>query len=140
MSLWYEKQQLGSEKGATLVEVLAALAMLGVLTTMVLAIFAPTGIWIGKARNETTAANYASALLEDLRDQRSLLQSADSISPEGLGLVQPYKPAHPAGINARIDMELMTGYSGLYKVEVDVSWNEGTELREVKMATLIRKV
>lgn len=128
------------EKGTALLEVLAALAMLAVLTTTVLAVFTPTGLWISKARNETTAANYAAAILEDLRDQRSRLQAADSISPEDLGLTQLYKPDFPAGINARISMEIMTGFSRLYKVEVLVDWNEGTELREVKMATLMRKV
>lgn len=127
------------EQGAALLEVLAALAMLAVLTTMVWAVFTPTGLWISKARNETTAANYAAAILEDLRDQRSRLQAADSISPVDLGLTQPYKPDFPAGINARISIELMTGLSRLYKVEVLVGWNEGTKLREVKMATLMRK-
>lgn len=128
------------EKGTTLLEVLAALAMLAVLATTVLAVFTPTGLWISKARNETTAANYAAAILEDLRDQRSRLQPADGISPEDLGLTQPYKPDFPAGINARISVEQIAGYSRLYKVEVWVNWNEGTELREVKMATLMRKV
>lgn len=128
------------EQGTTLLEVLVALAMLAVLTTTVLAIFSPTALWISKARNETTAANYAAALLEDLRDKRSLLQAVNDIAPEDLGLAQPYKPALPAGINARIDMEVMAGYGGLYKVEVSVNWSEGSEQREVKMTTLMRRV
>ena len=128
------------EQGTTLLEVLAALAILAVLTTAVLAIFMPTGLWISKARNETTAANYTAAVLEDLRDQRSRLQIANGISPEDLGLDQQYKPDFPGGINACVNIELMAGFSGLYKVEVLVGWNEGTEQRMITMATLMRKV
>lgn len=134
------QSEQNQEKGATLLEVLAALAILAILTTAMLAVFIPTGLWISKAGNETSAANYAAAILEDLRDQRSRLQTANSILPENLGLVQQYKPGFPVGINARISMEPMAGYSKLYKVEVLVNWNEGTELCKITMATLMRKV
>ncbi len=134
------QSEQNQEKGATLLEVLAALAILAILTTAVLAVFIPTGLWISKAGNETSAANYAAAILEDLRDQRSRLQTANSISPENLGLVQQYKPGFPVGINAHISMEPMASYSKLYKVEVLVRWNEGTELCKITMATLMRKV
>lgn len=127
------------EKGSTLLEVLLALIMLSVLTTTVLAIFSPTGLWICKARNETTVSNYAFALLEDLRDQRSLLHEANGISPEDLGLNQQYKPGVPAGITTRISMEVMSGFSQLYKVNISLGWSEGNQIREVNMATLIRK-
>lgn len=142
MSLMQKDMQLvrEQEKGSALLEVLAALAMLAILTTTVLAIFTSTGLWISKAGNETAAANYAASILEDLRDQRGQLQAAEHMVPEDLGLDQQYKPGFPAGINAHISMEPMAGYSRLYKVEVLVNWNEGTELCEIKMATLIRKV
>ncbi|MEN6326265.1 MAG: type II secretion system protein [Syntrophomonas sp.] len=134
------KSERNLEKGTTLLEVLVALVILAVLTTAVLAIFMPTGLWISKARNETTAANYAAAILEDLRDQRSRLQTGNSISPEDLGLDQQYKPDFPVGINASISMESMASYSKLYKVQVLVKWKEGIELRKITMATLMRKV
>ncbi|MDD3023813.1 MAG: hypothetical protein PHE26_07945 [Syntrophomonadaceae bacterium] len=138
--LFYDGQIVNErERGTSLLEVLAALAMLALLTTTVLAVFLPAGLWIKRAREETTAANYAAAILEELRDNRSLLQPVKEISPEDLGLSEQYRPDIPHGIEAHITTELINGYSQLYKADVLVMWKEGNQLCKLNMATVIRK-
>lgn len=127
------------QEGMTLLEVLLSLALLALLATCVLAIFTPPAFWIKEARDETTAVNYAAAILEELRDKRDNIRIGNILSPQALNLSQAYKPAQPADINAHLNIGLKSGYTNLYEVTVTVSWTEGSTPREIKVNTLMRK-
>lgn len=120
-------------------EVLLSLALLALLTTSVMAVFTPPALWIKQAGNETAASNYADAIIEELRDERSKIQGTGNFLPEELNLSPEYKPERPADLEARIDIELMNGYGSLYKVKVSVNWMEGTALRDLSLVTAMRK-
>lgn len=133
------KTILNLQEGMTLLEVLLSLALLALLTTSVMSIFAPPVLWISQARNETTAANYAQAIIEELRGERHKLEAVSNISQEELNLNQDYKPRQPADINARLTIEPMNGINNLYKVDVTVNWTEGTTPRKINILTAMRK-
>jgi len=129
-----------NNKGMTLIEVLAALVLLALLSTSMLTIFVPPAKWVSQARNQTTAVNYANALLENLRADRSRINTtaatgvaADVLWPVGDQL----HLASPANMQATI---VMTPWQEIpswpnenrYDVVVTVSWDGGNErLRSV---------
>lgn len=133
------KRAINLQEGMTLLEVLLSLALLALLATSVMSIFTPPALWIIQARNETTAGNYAGAIIEELRDERDKIEVVSDVSPEELNLNQDYKPTQPADINAHLTIEPMDGFSNLYKVAVAVNWMEGTIPREINLLTVMRK-
>ncbi|MEA1962037.1 MAG: type II secretion system protein [Bacillota bacterium] len=62
-----KKLYLTNQKGFTLLEVLASLVLLGILSTSIVAIFIPAANWVQQARQQTTATNFAATVLENLR-------------------------------------------------------------------------
>ncbi len=115
-----------NNKGMTLIEVLAALVLLALLSTSMISIFVPPAKWVSQARTQTTAVNYANALLENLRADRSRIDnfpagvSADALWP----VSDPLYIESPANVQATIVMT-PGGDGNLY--DVVVSWNNGKE-------------
>ncbi|MGI5921026.1 MAG: type IV pilus modification PilV family protein [Syntrophomonadaceae bacterium] len=61
---------LGANKkqaGFTLIEVLAALVILALLTTSIMTMFSVSELWIGRAGKQTIASDYAISIIEVIR-------------------------------------------------------------------------
>jgi prepilin-type N-terminal cleavage/methylation domain-containing protein len=127
-------------QGMTLIEVLAALILLSILAVTLVGIFTPTASWIYGARKETTACNYAAAVLEDLRSNRAVLASGVTRqTPSSLSLDETeYKPADCPTMQAYISMSSRTESTAIFDIAVTVEWTEGSQTRSMKLMTIMR--
>jgi len=124
------------EEGLTLVEVLLSLVMLSLITSGLIGVFVPTTMWVTRARNETTAANYAYAILENLRSDRETVTSFTSgESADDLWGDHEYKPAEPGSISSSIVKSPLGG--DLFEITVTVSWNQGEQSHDITMISII---
>jgi len=134
----YFKDSIYNEQGLTLIEVLASLVLLSLLTVSILGIFTSTAKWVAKARQETTASNYASAVLEDLRLQRQIINNDN----EGL-LAEELLPGYGypwEGMDARITtMEDLNPLHNLYNITVTIFRSGDTQSPILQMSTIMRK-
>jgi hypothetical protein len=104
------------------------------LAGSILTIFSTTAVWAAKARDESMAAGYAFAILENLRADRDKLDGV--IDPDEL------MTEKPACMEAKIIKESgVDGFPNLYKVVVTVSRTGDTPGTPplLRMGTLIRK-
>ncbi|MEA1960274.1 MAG: prepilin-type N-terminal cleavage/methylation domain-containing protein [Bacillota bacterium] len=72
-------------EGFTLIEVLASLVLLSLLSVVLLGNFTASGIWIADAGKKTSARDYASSIIEMIRmhsSELSLLQLTDESAYE----------------------------------------------------------
>lgn len=127
------------EFGLTLIEVLASLVLLSLMSVSILAIFTPASSWISKARRETTASNYASSILEDLRSDRSKIDNNNAgKTAQDLFPAYGYPWAGMTDSITRLERQ-NPPYNNLYDITVTVSWLEGTETRSLQISTMIKK-
>lgn len=141
------KVKNSNEQGVTLIEVLAALVLLLILSTTIIAVFTPASLWIQQARNETTASNYARAVLEDLRSDRAQIKlgNSDKYADE-IWSPHSYQPPEPPDMRAKLDIRTASqagidpesDLANLYAVTVKVIWNNDED--ELIMQTVIRGV
>lgn len=128
----------GSQSGLTLIEVLAALLLLSLVSLSIPAIFGPAAQWISKARLETTAVNYAASILDELRSERGKINEFNNgKTAEELDLVceSPYP-----GMTGQItQMQPQASLPNLYDVRVTVSWSQGGQTHNLQLSTVIRK-
>ncbi|PKM78582.1 MAG: hypothetical protein CVU90_00875 [Firmicutes bacterium HGW-Firmicutes-15] len=135
---WHIKW-INNETGLTLIEVLASLVLLSLMIVSILAGFTPAASWISKARRETTASNYATAILEDLRSDRSKIDNSNA-GKTAQDLFPSY--GYPwAGMKDKVTrLERQNApFNNLYDITVTISWLEGNETRSLKMSTMIKK-
>jgi type II secretory pathway pseudopilin PulG len=136
--------KINNNEGQTLIEVLLGLLLLTLLCISSMSIFPSTALWINKARYETTAANYASAVLENLRansdDPTIFTEEAENVSPADLGLDEDeYKPGD-VNMTASIDISFFSDAQDPRRnVTVTVNWTEGANSRKVALNSIIRK-
>ncbi len=115
--LWFNKSSLDDEKGLTLVEVLASLVLLCLITTSVLAIFTPASAWVAQARSQTDACNYARGILDTMRSNRSLV-TARTFDGKDIWPDTPYTSmdaivqVSPAELNGLFYVAVRVDYNG----------------------------
>lgn len=68
---------LKNQKGLTLVEIMAALVILSLLTVTLLSLFTASGSWINSAGQRTRASNYAASIIECIRADSAELVNID---------------------------------------------------------------
>ena len=129
-----------NDQGMTLIEVLAALILLSIFAVTLLGIFAPAANWINMARKETTASNYASAVLEDLRSNRgALLSDVTYQTPSALLLNETeYKPSECPTMQAYITIRSLKELTSIINITVTVEWMEGGQTHSLELMTLMR--
>jgi len=132
----YEDKGIYNEKGLTLIEVLVSLVLLSLLTVSILGIFTPTARWIAIARQETTASNYASAVLEDLREERNYIDNKDDVPVEEFLSDHNYPSQE---MDAYITMKKISSFENLYNITVTVNRSGDTESHILQMSTIMRK-
>jgi type II secretory pathway pseudopilin PulG len=130
---------INNATGLTLIEVLASLALLSLMTVSILAAFTPAASWINKARRETTASNYATSILESLRSDRSKIDNSNE--GKTAHYVFPDYGYPWAGMSDEITrLERQNSpYNNLYDITVTVSWLEGSKTRSIKISTIVKK-
>jgi len=130
------------DRGITLIEVLATLIMLCILTVTMLGIFISTANWVNRARKDTTACNYGAAVLEDLRSNRTALVSGVTRQiPSAVFLDETnYRPTDSPTMQAYISMSSRTESASIFDITVTVEWKEGTQTRSLTMMTIMRKM
>jgi type II secretory pathway pseudopilin PulG len=136
------KRFINDERGMSIIEVLATLILLCIVTITMLGTFAPTASWINTARKETTASNYAAAVLEDMRSNRSVLASGVTRqTPSALSLDETeYKPSDSPTMQAYITMSSRSESSLIFNITVTVEWIEGAQTRSLKLMTIMRNM
>lgn len=128
-----------NETGLTLIEVLASLVLLSLITVGITAIFTPAASWISKARWETAASNYAVAVLEELRSDRSKIVEGNSgKTAQELFPASGYPWAGMSDTITRLEHQ-DPPYNNLYDITVTITWREGTRPRSLQISTIIRK-
>lgn len=126
---------LYNEKGLTLLEVLATLVLLSLLTVSSMSIFNPTFNWIIKSGHRTAANCYAASVLEDLRVNRDKITIVSNVAVSQLGFRQEYKARE---MNAEISMFARDEIEDLFDVIVTVTWVEGSKECSLHLNTILR--
>lgn len=67
---------INEEKAMTLLEVMAALVILSLLTVTLLSLFSTSGVWLAGANKQTRASEYAAAIIEVARAYANDINSA----------------------------------------------------------------
>ena len=117
-----------AKHGFSLLEMLVALAIVGVSISLLYRVSGGSLRAIGQIETQQRAA----VLLD------SLLSSKDAVSPEGWNA-----DGESAGFSWRVRSELMTSVGGdegqtrLHKVWIAVLWREGDRLRELQAVTAL---
>lgn len=126
------------ETGQSLIEVLAAMALLLLLAATLMAVYSPVSTWMQNSWQETAGSNYAVAITECLRSQRDLLDDANSgSSAEELGL-----PCSSPGSGWESQITIINpplDNPRIYRVGITVSWDHYGMGRSVHFDTLIRQ-
>jgi prepilin-type N-terminal cleavage/methylation domain-containing protein len=156
---------LNEEKALTLLEVMAALVILSLLSVTLLSLFTTSGLWLAGASRQTIAGEYATAIIEAVRAY------ANDVNPATLPLhwedtnltdenfvfqVGPDNPASPqVAVKAPADMKAVveitlfddstfygagferTIENNLLQVTVIITWNEGGHSRQQELATIV---
>jgi len=135
MPYYNKNEKFHNEKGLTLIEVLASLVLLSILTVSILGVFTSTARWIAKGRQETTASHYASAVLEDLRAERNYIDNQDDVLAEELLSGQDY----PDEMDAHITMDDLSSLHNLYNITVTIYRAGDNQSPILQMSTIMRK-
>lgn len=128
-------QRSGRNKGFTLIEVVVALAILGVALTVIIELFSG-GLRLARASMEyTNAVNYARTKLEEIAVRPSL----DEGTQEGESNDKTFR--WQVGVK-KIDLlsiDKSMDYKppvGLYQVKIDVFWKSGSKERSTSIESL----
>ncbi|MDD4802183.1 MAG: hypothetical protein PHF24_04490 [Syntrophomonas sp.] len=128
-----------NERGLALLEVLAAMVLISLLTICIMSSFCSSANWVSKARHESAASSYAASILENLRAERSKInnsnagQTAQELLP---GCGYPWM-----GMTDKINrmQSRPAPYNHLYDITVTVYWREGVNMESRQLSTIIRK-
>lgn len=121
-----------------MIEVLAALIILCLLTMTVLTVFVPAAVWTVNARMETQASHYAAQILENAR-----CRTANLDNPDVIGQHTVAQFGQLLGLTLELPDEKMQAnvivepYETLYRITVIVKWNEGSAARS--LTTMVRR-
>lgn len=127
------------EHGLTLIEVLAVLVLVALLTSTVVVVYIPANMWLQQARFETAAIFYARSILENLRADKDKVNAGNQgKSADEIWADHKYKPAQLSDLTSTIDIEKRPGeLSHLFNVSVTVNWTEGVKSRSLVLKTVI---
>lgn len=126
------------DKGSSLVEILLALMITGLLSTAILAMMSSMAQWIYDAKQNSIATWYGAMVIASLRDNRQLLDEAlAGRTVSGLDLAGI--PTDQELIATVSHIHRRAPYSNLYDVTVDVAWRSGDSDRNLQLSTIIRK-
>jgi prepilin-type N-terminal cleavage/methylation domain-containing protein len=122
-----------SDRGFTLIEVLVAMAITGIVLGLVISLFG------GGVRATQATRGYSRALLlaKDKLDEG--LNEAGYVTGEGddTGSVMGFEWKRTVGLY-HLDGDDGSDYTGgLYRVDVRVGWNDGIRTREVALHSLV---
>lgn len=122
-----------NDKGFTLIEVLTAMAVLGISVGLVIALFA------GGLRSAGTSQTYSRALLlaRYKMDEGLVIGGSGLSEGEADGTVLKYKWKRSVSPFYFSDKAEAGGASNLYSVEVKVSWKDGLKNKEVALQSLM---
>ncbi len=142
-----------NQKGMTLVEVLAALVLLSLVTICLFTMVTTSSVWVFKAGQSTQAMTMANTIMEDIKANsfaiptgvfdRNMLQN--DVADGGLGLSFDYGGADkwanlaPEVIIDNIEFE-GSSTDNLLQVTVKVSWQEqGREFHNQVISVISRR-
>ena len=119
------------EIGATLIEALMVIALLGILAVSIHGIYSIAYTSAGRAQRLEQASLLAEERLERLK-VRSQCNSVDALN-------QPREPVDPANFPGFMwEVNAQEKEPGLNQVMVTVFWSEGRREHQVSMATYLR--
>lgn len=124
---------LSNNAGTSLIEVLAALLIVALVTASVLGLFRQGLLWNRGAALRTQSIAYGQAVIEEFRAHPDYIK----INPDGAaaGLSTDIEP--PPGIESRVYINSYDSNLLLYQIEVDLAWKvEGGTEREKLIAVL----
>ena len=131
--------ELADEKGLSLLEVMAAMFMVALISSSLMGGFIISDKIIKQSAQETRASSYAYAILEDLRarpieDWRDIAACSDN-TYEQLGKGQT--DSSSANMHASIRLNEKEDAPSIYDVQVTVTWEEGGTSHSLEMVTLL---
>lgn len=134
------KKVIGS-KGTTLIEVLAALALVSLMAVGVSAALVNASGWNRMAADETRATAYAVEIMELIKaSRRNLSDLSPGTYSDGLGNWNYLGLATAGarqGMEARVSVTDYELDSGLYRVDVEVSWETVGKIHHVGLSSVI---
>ncbi|NMC27840.1 MAG: hypothetical protein GYA42_06800 [Syntrophomonadaceae bacterium] len=126
------------EMCSSLVEILVALMITGLLSTGVLFLLSSLAQWVYDARQSSVATWYGATLLASLRDNRQLLDE-DLIGKTAIEMDLAGVPTEQGVIATVSKVHRREPDSKLYDVTVEVAWRFGGSDRILQLSTIIRK-
>ncbi len=126
------------DKGSSLVEILLALMITGLLSTAILAQLSSMAQWIYDAKQNSIASWYGATLMASLRDNCQLLDE-DLVGRTVSELDLAGIPTDQELIATVSHIHRLAPDSNLYDVTVDVAWRFGDSDRNLQLSTIIRK-
>lgn len=141
------------QQGMGLVEVLASLVILSLLTVSFMTIFTTAQVWIMNSGKRVQASEYASSIMENVRANSDRLTA---VTLTGNPLAKTYTDPDNAAtkfsipeLNLTIDdpnrfseqvmvSQFIPGNTNLYKIEVTVNWLTGSINNHVILSTVVR--
>ena len=127
-------------KGFSLIEVVAAIAILSLLLGGVLAIFSQGFNAAQRTRNQAVAVNLARALAEEYSNWTKLTELDDTpwIPPHNGPANGVYNPGEINLNNVTYGrtMQISDGLSGLKRLDAVLSWPEGGTTKNLTISTL----
>lgn len=131
-------EEKDTQTGLTLIEVLAALLLLSLISASIPVIFGTAARWISQARMETTAVAYGVSILDNLRAEREKLDQTNTGKTAEklyLGGASPYP-----GITGEITkMQPQLSFPNLYEVTLTITWFQSEQTHNLVLSTVIRK-
>lgn len=128
---------ISNQKGMTLIEVLAALVLLSMMTITLFTVVTTSTIWIFKAGKSTQAMNMANTIMEDIKANSNTIpvgtfphnMLSEDIKDNGLGLSGDYRDSDKWGnMKAEVKVSEMqfdsTSRDNLLEVKVKVTWQD----------------
>ena len=123
------RYRMPARAGFTLLEVLVALAILGIAITVILQLFSANLQALSASEDYVQASLRASAKMRELLDDRELEEKAwGEISPEGYRLSMAVKEA----LTERTELLPVR----LLEIDLTVRWNRGTRERSLTFQAL----
>lgn len=120
----------------TLLEVLVALLLLGLLSGSIIKLTAVSGHWVKEAERQTQAAVLAFGILDYFRAQPGLLASGPLSGTDARELLLS-EPVVENTYPWQADYQPYNGQAQLWEVQVRVNWDGGQSQKAVEMYTLL---
>ncbi|MGI6487876.1 MAG: prepilin-type N-terminal cleavage/methylation domain-containing protein [Syntrophomonadaceae bacterium] len=131
----------GDQRGITLVEILVAVVLLSLVSTIFLNLLVTAMGWNELAADKTRATNYAASVMEELRTVSSdfsvlcgYTYSYDQGNWDELGLSLP---AMEEKMKAEVAIQADDEAAGLFGIKVLVEWGHRGKQREVVLESMI---